>query len=806
MPQDEESQLRTHQICEKVKGPQSPAAVVQIRVQEPTSAATPRPSPSVRGTVREDDPPPTQESPKGHEEASEFDNPRQSIHLYSMRISHHLRSGSLLSWDNLIDAPELPNPPRAFRERSLSDLSRASQNQRQLTRQDRRTSSSGFASSRVPSKWGRVVPRDLREDKSSIYSSRPHSPPDSLGASMLCLSETGTKPDSSHIHDCEDANPRKSNSYPTDDEETPRPMQRHGLTNLHDVSTNRRSTDSTHRARNNSVASTKKSKFREEFSPSPPKKRLTPPVSIMKFLNQKRSTIRSRSEANLQKPSIPEIAVDESLDAARATTQREHRLSKSTMSLDAEQDALGKDIEFNPVWDRALKNYQDERAAMFLPKNKKLAHHASPFRERSASVSQRRPTMDEGTSPRKLSVVAGVSVPSLEHSAPDQTSPQAHPGTRRPALAGGAMEDFSPDQEVQMAFNQQTNTADTVGAWGRYPSHTRPERALSAGHLDSIDTRDFALEAAIKFAMGKNGEAEEDYVDPTSRPESPPLAPGQKKRKKKVGHTAMAKSHSMTFGKTLLKNYTKIFKSQSAEFQRHGYGHRSSIAPRGTLEYPELEILPDVWGQDTVDERSRERSLDNSRKRGTQMEYGSGDCKGKGKLKEEDSAATLRPVHWTKPTGDAVAHNLDGQGERRPTRDTARVWSAYYEHYLPSYPRASTEMEFDLEDSGTRARHSLESKRPSMHSRTMPVRLMKHSRNASRVSCLSTASHNSMRPSFVAAGDNGEGGEGRSVVSVRQSTMDLVTLYKEQENTERERVLGLMRMQSTSGNKAVAAL
>lgn len=774
---------------------QTPATVVEIRVQEPTSTTTPRTSASIRGSVRENKRPVLQNTRKDEEYEADDDNPRRSVHLYSMRISHHLRSGSLLSWDNLADAPDLPTPPRAFRDRSISDLSRLSQTHRKLSRHERQTSSSGFASSKVPSKWGRVVPNDFREDKSSIYSSRPHSPPDSLGGSLINLSQAATRQDAAKNASEDLTTLRRSNSYPTDNDETPRPVPRHGLTNLRDVtcssSIDQPSNESAPLARNNSVASTKKSKFREEFSPSPPKKRLSPSASIMRFFNPKRSSVRSQSEVIL-KPDVP-TAVDGSLEIPQAATRHERRLSKSLMSLESEREAMGKEANANPIWDKALKSYQDERAAMFLPQNKNLAVHSSPIRERRASVSN--PEAKEEDAPARKLSTKRYSAPLLS---PVTSGDLPSSCTRRAALISTGTDDIDPGKKTQMRFDQQIDTASTVGAWGRYPSHTRDERTSSAGHGDHVETRDFALEAAIKFAMGNNSDMADDEIDPTARPVTPPLLPGQKKRKKRVGNTRIAKSHSMTFGKTFLKNYARIFRSQSIEFQKHGHGHRNSIAAGGMLEYPELELIPDVWSGVSSGSKVESAGNDNKVDRAAHKEYAPGDRKGKGKLQDEDSTSTLRPLNSLPCFNEPMA-TLDGQSDQNHARDTARVWSAYYENFLPAFPRASTELDFDLGGFGAQVRHSFDSKRATMPSHhTIPSRSAKHSRNASRVSRISIVSNGSARPSFVSLGeDENERGTGaRSSVSVRRSTMDLITMYKEQEAAEREKVLKLVRVES----------
>jgi hypothetical protein len=46
----------------------------------------------------------------------------------------------------------------------------------------------------------------------------------------------------------------------------------------------------------------------------------------------------------------------------------------------------------------------------------------------------------------------------------------------------------------------------------------------------------------------------------------------------------------------------------------------------------------------------------------------------------------------------------------------------------------------------------------------------------------------------------------RSMVSVRRSTMDLISMYKEQENTEMEKVLNMVRTQSVSESTTLKGL
>jgi hypothetical protein len=788
------------------------ARTVEIRVQQPTSVASPRPSTSVRGSFRENTPPVKDATAADVNDEDGTDNPRRSVHLHSMRISHHLRSGSLLSWDQLADAPEMPPSPRFPRGRTISDLSRYSHAQQPLARHERQTSSSGFASTKVPSRWGKVLPGE-RDVASSIYSSRPQSPPDSFGGSMVDLSRSNTG-NRNFSHSSIDLRKlRRSNSFPVDNDDTPRPVKRYGASNL--TATRSATADDTllavpaPLARKNSVADTKQSKFREEFSPSPPKKKVTPSSSIMKFLNPKRLSMRSQSETFLH-PDTPTSAMDGASDTLPvAAIDREHRQSRSFMSLQAEQEALGRHTGPNHVWDQALKAHQEEKASMFLPKNKDLAVHASPFRERSGSGSTRRPSFQglEDPSTEAETTAKRSSAPLLAPHAPyDQESDRPFLLSRRSATAGIGQPTL--EQELADAFDKQGDDTAVVGAWGRYPSHTRDERTLSAGKKDHVESRDFALEAAIRFATAKDHDHDEDLVDPIERTQSPVLLPGEKKRKKRVGSGKMAKSHSMTFGRKLIKNYySGIFKSSSSEFRRHGRGHRSSIASGGTLEHPELELLPEVFmsgaaegAGDSLQQLSdkqvvRRHSERHSDKRPTN------------KLPTGDSKATLRPRrNSSAPNLNDLMHLHDGANDSGHVNDRARVWSVYYETCVPSFPRMSTEADFALHDLGGLPRTSFSSKRVSVRSRTMPSRHAKHSRNASQMSRMSNMSHRSAHPSFLSIGEDDTAGDEGSVVSVRHSTMDLISKFKEQEVAERDRALSFTRADCRRGGALLAGL
>lgn len=784
---------------------------VEIRIQHPTSITSPRPSASIRSKHPESKRPSKAEDDEGPDcediEDHDVEGPRRSVHLDRMRISRHLRSGSLLSWDKLAEAPDLSSPTISHHERAASGQSQLSESGHQLTQRKRRASSSGFTSTKMPSRWGKVLHSDLDgqcDVASSIYSSRPYSRPGSFFASLTNLSQAGV------AHGEFSNTPSAFQTYQTSPlpptskiDDTPQTIPGHGYTHLRTEQTisPADSLFMTHAplARKNSVADTKKSKFREELSLSPPRKRIIPSESIMKLLNPKRLSGQSLSETSLGF-SHPIQSGDATYDTLEVPTNRERRQSQSMMSLQTEQQALNKERRPSRVWDQALKAHQEEKEALLLPKNRDLAAHGSPFRERSGSMMTRRSAYEDGNlatpiAHDTLGISGGLVAPSFDSfSAPRSSSPARSPHSRlvsRRSAMDANQE--SLDREVSVIFERQGDSPEIVGAWGRYPSHTRDERNSSASKPDRVDSRDFALEAAIQFASAQD--VDEDMIDPTERVPSMPLMPGEKKKKKKLGSGRMAKSSSMTFGKTFLKNYSKLFKSSSAEFRKHGRGHRSSIATGGVLEYPELEILPEAWKQTPPVDGSIDRDHYRYISRRASDNYKSDD------LEAHDSMATLRPRrNSSAPNLNILA--CDSTNEDKHAKDSARIWSVYYDDCIPSYPRTSMDPQVGSINSGF-GRFSFESQAPSIRS---CGRLAKHSRNASRISRISIFRRINPHQSFKSKAEVDDSFEKRSLVSVRRSTMDLLSMFKEQEDLEREKIFSITRAGSNYNGGVLSAL
>lgn len=209
----------------------------------------------------------------------------------------------------------------------------------------------------------------------------------------------------------------------------------------------------------------------------------------------------------------------------------------------------------------------------------------------------------------------------------------------------------------------------------------------------------------------------------------------------------------MTFGKNFFKNYAKLFRSQSAEFRRHGHGHRSSIAMGGLLDYPELEILPEVWHRGIAEaEEAVVMAESPARDHDISVEP----------TNTIDRASIKRSRN--SDSAESRALSVDGTANVFSPPANARVWSHFYESCV-DYPR-STSIDSDAFALGVGESKGFLPQ--SETSKSLPARL-KYIKNESVASVFSE----------------------RSVSSVR-STADLVKSLQQAEQRERERVLTMV--------------
>lgn len=633
-----------------------------------------------------------------------------SIHLYNMRISQHLRSASIMS-----STPSCHSPQRSQHGQARSNISCASKNLPRA-RYDRQTSSSEFASTKISVAWGHVIragPQDQldferQDETSSVYSSRPQSPGDSISEPTTNLSwvVNQTETTMNTTVDLTDnalaftqehsipIKPRSSNgsseSDPSLNCDHPKPSPKsHLLEPPAAISVN------------SSTSSLRKvSKSKEEFSPSPPSNKGKNRKPALKFLRP-RSDLQSESEAWF---------FDGLAD--NRETPRERRLSRSLISLKAEQATLEHNHhDASPMWEKALKAYQEERSTMCLSPSEALAARGRPFRKRSSSVSRLRPPTLSNVDPLEMPE------PSPGESPTQWESPNP----------------FAPSSmDFKTQLHSKSNSKSSLKAWSRYPSHTRERRTGNTGHEGNVKARDFAFE--VNSAQ---------IIDPGNDQMRTPTS-----KKRRATLSGISKSSSMTFGKNFFKNYTKLFRSQSTEFRRHGHGHDSSIAMGGLLDYPELEVLPEVWHRGITEaEEAVEMAESPARDHDTSVEL----------TNTIDRASIKRPRN--SDSAESRALSVDGAADVFGLAVSSRFWSHFYESCL-DYPRSTS---IDRDAFALGVGESKDFLPQSETSKSLPARL-KHIKNESVVSGFSE----------------------RSVSSVRRSTVDLVKSLQQAEWRERE--------------------
>ncbi|KAF2461554.1 hypothetical protein BDY21DRAFT_360644 [Lineolata rhizophorae] len=322
------------------------------------------------------------------------------------------------------------------------------------------------------------------------------------------------------------------------------------------------------------------SRFKEDLSP--PERHPRKPKSVLSFVRSK---------------TIHHIRSHQYLSDGASDIPWRKSISRASLREDLREDDReeGRDV----IWERALKAHQREKRALYLSSNQNKARSNSMFRERSVSASRSRKRssctsvgvdpLESKESQGAVSDVSPLATPGIQDGRSSSISNMTFPGSRRPSLG-------------------RSVSSLALGAWARYPSHTRGERNRPAGTHDNVFSRDFAVEAAKRAEEAKAHQQHDEQqheqqqrllasaasggsASPSPSSTTPRLRrpPGLKKTK-----TGLSKSSSMSFGRSFLKNYAHMFRSQSTEFRRFGHGHRGSTSTSGTLTRPELEVLPEV--------------------------------------------------------------------------------------------------------------------------------------------------------------------------------------------------------------------
>jgi hypothetical protein len=836
-----------------------------------------------------------------------------SVHLYNMRISHHLRSPSSISNTPFISAAptaapsaaptraQTPDPDTTMPssppqisikrkptpiervqtpvQRKLSPLQHVqtsvkrnpTQVQRKPTpiqramseisrngsiplparpaRHQRHISGSGFSTEDVPEEWGNVVRGD--DAASSMYSTALESPGCTPRASVSHLA----CPSVATIHEHP---PESTTNLVISDEiatltatarQSPNSdlspaAQTAGGTMPENPSTSNLSDNS---------KSSKVSRFKEDFNTSMTKKS-TKRNSIVNLFTRSKVKRRSANTESFDGSS------DDFLAEQPRRLQRANRLSEK-------QDAAG-------LLAKAIKAHHEEKSALFLDSSK-----ASPrdmmFRQRSSSFCRPRnqstasedagegssgaklsalplphhrrstsdtfltpefsmPSFDQGSTgriPQKRSASAGLLRPGFSTSifASDLSPGQQSPSSVRPRLSValdpmeslpmGAAEAGSRSRSPSFQLNDLPEMVESqpptpgsldasrptsgnfsecvigdlddpnlnLGPWSRYPSHTREKRTGSASTADKVKTRDFAYDINPLNIL-----EEEDSSDDS--PRSKWKRKGRKKRR-----TGLPKSKSMMLGKEYIKNYVRLIRSPSIEWLTHGKGHRSSISAGGSVEHPELEILPPVFASRPIIEdeegeanaspiKVRKGEIELQEIRNSLRDHGPSTSAASSGQSPYDGSADINITAAERKRRAASSPDLPTREMAGSRASDALTWSRHYEScvYLPRASQSSEQLCQQLDGSEDAHESTVSSEIPllidSMLARSRASSMNHHPMASTNTFPLRKKSKSHHVP-HTSVG---------SMCSIRASSMDLLKTLAEAEEMERMKCLEML--------------
>ncbi|KAK6428440.1 hypothetical protein LTR95_015414 [Oleoguttula sp. CCFEE 5521] len=170
------------------------------------------------------------------------------------------------------------------------------------------------------------------------------------------------------------------------------------------------------------------------------------------------------------------------------------------------------------------------------------------------------------------------------HRSPPTTPLESRSRASTVTTQPGESSPSAPQFQTPSSVSQKSTVSkigSSLASWSRFPSHSRLERVGSAGPADNVIARDFAFDSDGIKSVGTATRA-----GPTKRTLTGLSTASSKSR--------LPKSRSATFG-GIKRYYSSLF--SRTDFQ--GKGRRTSVALGGSLENPELEVLPPVMPHGT---------------------------------------------------------------------------------------------------------------------------------------------------------------------------------------------------------------
>ncbi|KAI9696973.1 MAG: hypothetical protein M1836_004934 [Candelina mexicana] len=416
-------------------------ADTEARVSEDQPGAT---------ELRSENSPPTPHDTKGSgvaevpvEQPNYHIRSEPSVHLYDMRISQRLASRSLIPSHSL---PHLSNDGHNYRhKRGKSSVSSFSAYSTKAERR-RQTSSTGFASAKVPGSWGNVV----KDGASSIYPSQDNSLPSTSSSSLNHLGYILSK--------------NQAKGYESIASELARDYLRfddsHAATES--AALRRRTIGSSDDIRQ---------PFRPETLSVPQASTLNEEAEIsagrpFSLGIQSLQQLEGDQFLGPQANALNGVGYDGSAEKRLSSLKLDHsdlKVFRTPISRQGSTFSItptANDEDAAAVWERALRN------------------HASHGAIRSGTKTSIYSNDDNGTDRgSKERTISQESVP---------TGRAEDPARMNEVLARFKKIDYG-------SSSPKPRPAPRAVSWSRFPSHTKHERTSSAGESDKVIPRDFAL-------------------------------------------------------------------------------------------------------------------------------------------------------------------------------------------------------------------------------------------------------------------------------------------------------------------------
>ena len=516
------------------------------------------------GIDGEDDSPPESAYYNAKTRASSDGN--EAGHLYNTYVPKQLVSKSLLPAASL---PQLQEPRR---DRSYT----SDESSKLFSVIPRRQLSSEMVTSKIPMAWDNHRPRAA----SSVYSSQPESRLSSRRDSLVQFNSL-----SDRVQQYKDYNSHEgiisvpaSRLRAVDVEKLEHQTSDASFHSSNESFTKRELAAAERRISSINRANTlpKSSRFKEELDQISAELTLTNPAR-RRFSNLDGSSYqRSRSISSPR--SLHSLSLNDEGTSVWGKAVREH--ARLSLSPSKSLSRLSVNNESTSAWEKALREHALEDAAL---KHTRLGSYSPDFLgdteigPKDEHISRKPSTRPSLYRNQAHLFVEADHGPQLQARLAAYKLPTYHPTSKR--------------KRPMIDEVKRSSSAYPIGSWSRYPSHSRPERSSSpAGVQDQVFARDFA-----------------DMTPRSGQNTSPNAKLDPRKRKK-----------SMNFGKHMLSQLSRLYKSQSQVLQRRlaneARGHRSSISEGGMLEYPELELLgrlspplpsPDIATKVAMEERVR---------------------------------------------------------------------------------------------------------------------------------------------------------------------------------------------------------